>query len=167
MALTAIPAAGSKLRGGTLNSLITEVRGVYARKTADETVNNSTTLQNDDHLLVSVAANAVYDFKLAIHYNSGTTPDLKVGWSVPSGTTMVWGGVIIDTAGAMTVAASLTQSSVQAIGGTGAAAFILFTGTVVTSTTAGTLQMQWAQNTLTVADSKILAGSELTLIRTS
>ncbi len=27
MALTTIPAAGSKLRGGTLNSLITEVRG--------------------------------------------------------------------------------------------------------------------------------------------
>lgn len=167
MALTTIPAAGSKLRGGTLNSLITEVRGVYARKTADETVNNSTTLQNDDHLLVSVAANAVYDFKLILHYNSGTTPDLKVGWSVPSGTTMVWGGYIADTTGAVTSVAALTQTSVQAIGGSGSNIYQFFSGVVVTSTTAGTLQLQWAQNTLTASDSKILAGSELTLIRTS
>lgn len=167
MALTSLPAAGSKLRGSVLNSLITEVRGVYARKTADETVNNSNTLQNDDHLFVAVAANAVYDWKLVLHYNSGTTPDLKIGWTVPTSTTMVWGGVIIDTSGAITVAAALTQSSVQAIGGTGSNAFQVFTGTVVTSTTAGTLQMQWAQNTTNLSDSKILAGSELTLIRTS
>ena len=167
MALTAIPAAGSKLRGGTLSSLITEVRGVYARKTADETVNNSSTLQNDDHLLVAVAANAVYDFRLVLHYNSGTTPDLKVGWSVPSGTTMVWGGYIADTTGAVTSVAALTQSSVQAIGGSGSNIYQFFNGVVVTSTTAGTLQLQWAQNSANLSDSKILAGSELTLTRTS
>jgi hypothetical protein len=167
MALTAIPAAGSKLRGGTLNSLITEVRGVYARKTANETVTNSNTLQNDDHLFVALAANAVYDWKLILHYNSGTTPDFKLGWSVPSGTTMVWGGMIADTAGAVTSVANLSQTTVQAIGGTGAANYQFFTGVVVTSTTAGTLQLQWAQNTTTLSDTILLAGSELILTRTS
>lgn len=167
MALTTIPAAGSKLRASTLNALITEVRGVYARKTANETVNNSSTLQNDDHLFVAVAANAVYDWKLVLHYNSGTTPDLKVGWSVPSGSTMVWGGYIADTSGAVTSVANLSAATVQAIGGTGAANYQFFTGMIATSTTAGTLQLQWAQNTTNLSDSIMLAGSELILIRTS
>lgn len=51
---------------------------VIARKTADEVVNNSATLQNDDHLLLALAANEVWEVEINLWYDSGTTPDLKV-----------------------------------------------------------------------------------------
>ncbi len=167
MALTTLPASGAKLRASVLSSLITEVRTVFARKTSDETVNNSTTLQNDDALFVAVEANAVYDFLIAIHHNSGGTPDIKFGWTVPASTTMVWGGFIVNTAGAFTVAANLSQTSVVSIGGTGSDSFQAFQGVVVTSGTAGTLQLQWAQDTLNASNTIVRAGSYLALSRTS
>ena len=52
-------------------------------KTADETVNNSTTLQDDDHISLSVLANEVWAFHMVLHSSSDATPDIKVGWSVP------------------------------------------------------------------------------------
>ena len=61
-----------------------------AYKTLDETVTNSTTLQNDDALLVSLAANAVYLFAVLLDYEGAAvgTGDLKYGWGVPTGATM-------------------------------------------------------------------------------
>lgn len=167
MALTTVPPAGSKLRGSVLLALLTEVRPVVARKTADETVNNSSALQNDDVLAAAVVASATYTFLLVVHHNSNATADIKFGWTVPTGTTMVWGDVIVNTAGSLTVAANLTQSSVQAIGGTAGDSFQAFRGVIIVSTTAGTVQLQWAQNTADVSNTKVLAGSYLILTRIS
>lgn len=167
MSFSALPAAGAKLRASVLSSLITEVRPVAVRKVADETVNNSSVLQNDDELFVPMSANAVYDFFVIIHHNSGGTPDIKFGWTVPSGTTMVWGGYIVNTAGAFTVVANLSQSSTASIGGTGSDSFQMFQGTIVTSSTAGTLQLQWAQDTANASNTIVRAGSYLLPIRTS
>lgn len=167
MALTTLPTAGAKLRGSVLSSLVTEVRPVAARKTVNETVNNSAALQNDDALFVAVVANAVYDVKLVLHYTSGTTPDLKIGWTAPSGATMVWGGYLFSTASAFTATGNNAVGTVVALGGLGADVSAVFDGTVVTSTTAGTLQLQWAQNTANASDSTVYAGSFLELRRTS
>src|SRR5262245_12791739 len=58
---------------------------LIARKTSDETVNNSTTLQNDDNLLLAVTANEIWQFKLCILYNSSTAADFKMAFTFPSG----------------------------------------------------------------------------------
>ncbi len=66
---------------------------VYTRiaiKTADETVNNSTTMQDDDDLKHTVKANTSYTFKLIAYFISASTPDIKSNFTGPSGSTIMF-----------------------------------------------------------------------------
>ena len=140
----------------------------FVRKTADEIVNNSTTLQNDDALLAALVANEVVAFQCAIHLTSGVTPDIKVAFTVPSGATLRWG---------MTGNAdpSTNQTSVGATGtgilghaaGVTLPGHLLLSGTVVNGANAGNLQLQWAQNTADASDTTVLANSWLRVDRIS
>jgi hypothetical protein len=59
MAMTTIPAAGAKLRGSVLSSLITELRPLSAIVASNQALaTTSTTLQNITDLVVALAANA-------------------------------------------------------------------------------------------------------------
>jgi hypothetical protein len=59
-----------------------------ARKTANETVNNSSVLQNDDVLLVPVEANVVYLAHLHMLYLSQVAAAFKYGFTFPAGATL-------------------------------------------------------------------------------
>jgi hypothetical protein len=163
MAFTTVPAAGAKLRGSVLSSLITEVRPLSVRKGLDETVNNSTTLQNDDELFLAVEANASYWLNLRLIMNSGTTPDFKMLFTFPAGLTMKLHNV--EATGTLSV--PYDQTTTAAMSGTGADAIIQVEGRVLVSSTSGTLTLQWAQNTLTVANTIVRADSTMRLTRLS
>lgn len=165
MALTAALSSGSKLRAATLAAFNAERMPITARKTANETVNAVGALQNDDELFVAVEASCVYHMELRISYTSGTTPDLKIGWTYPTGTTIRWSGVDSDTAGAVRITGNLTETSTPAICGSGADLMAVYTGMVITGVNAGTLQFQWCQNTSTGSNSTVYAGSFLTIKR--
>lgn len=130
-------------------------------KTSDETVNNSSTLQDDDELFWSAAANAIYIVTGDIVINSGTTPDIKVAWTVPSGTTIdgmyIWNRVPkiaeFDESTTVNFDTSTTDSN------------LLFTMTVVTSSSAGDVHLQWAQNTMDASDTIVRKGSGFTITR--
>ena len=62
-------------------------RDKVALKTADETVNNTTTLQADDALLVALGANETWILRYFIKFNSNATANFKYSYTVPSGTT--------------------------------------------------------------------------------
>jgi hypothetical protein len=164
MALTTIPAAGAKLRGTVLSSLITEVRPVAAYKTATETVNNSNVLQNDDTLFVPVTANAVYEARGRFLYNGNSTADLKLGWTFPTGLTMSYTilGVFVATPTVFSTS-DFSQTSNPALEGAGADRTAIMWGLVTVSSTAGTLQLQWAQNAANASNTNMLAGSYLIL----
>lgn len=136
------------------------------RKTANETVNASTTLQNDDHLLYALAASEVAEAECVIWYASGTTPDLKVAFTVPSGDIFVqWTGTNASDAvlGGGVTAGSGTTRDLQGGGPSAtdpnrcAIARIL----VRNGATPGNLQLQWAQNTSNASDSIVFANSLL------
>lgn len=165
MALTAYFSAGSKLRASVLNALLAERMPITARKTANETIISNSTLQNDDELFVAVEASCVYHMELRLSYTSALAPDLKLGWTYPTGTTIRWSGVDSDTAGALRITGNLTETSVPAICGSGGDLCADYTGVVITGVTAGTLTLQWAQNTLTASNSTVYAGSFLTIKR--
>jgi hypothetical protein len=169
MALTTIPSAGAKLRASVLSSLITEVRPVHAYKSSSEIVSNSTTLQNDDHLFVSVAASVVYNFRLQLIYEAGTTADYKYALTFPAGALMAFGTQSQDTAAAYFPSGQSTYTSGTALtaGGSGIGTIrsILITGTLEMSTTAGTLQYQWAQNSAVVENTVTRYGAYLVLYR--
>lgn len=169
MSFTTIPPAGSKLRGATLTSLITEVRPVPARKTTNQSIVSpgSSTLANDTELFIPVEANAVYKISLIILYNSGTTPDIKFGLTVPSGATGTWSGIGYDTASTFLNFGPVNITSALPFGGLAADREARIDIVLATSSSAGTAQLQWAQNTLNASTTTVYAGSTMLGIRTS
>jgi hypothetical protein len=142
------------------------------RKTADETVNNSATLQNDDDLLLAIAANEVWLVELYLLQKSpSTTADFKMGWAYPAGCSIYWGVPNLNTTygtggqywltvvAAGTIGAILTEASTLAAASLNGTQGIHITAIVINGATAGTLNFQWAQNTATAEDTKVLANS--------
>lgn len=166
MTLTAPPIAGEIPDAEKWAALFGEVRAVAAYKTADEIVNNTAVLQNDDHIVVTVEANATYLYDLFLQYTSGTTPDFKFVWSAPAGAALLWGGAYYDTSGALVQAGGFTLATTGAIGGTGGLVTGRFTG-VLTTVSAGSFQLTWAQNAATASNTTLHAGSYVKLLRIS
>ena len=137
----------------------------FIRKTANEIVNNSTTLQNDDTLLAALAASEVVAFECALHVTSGTAPDIKFAFTVPSGATLRWGIIGPDITVNQTSNGESGSALTLFTAGVTLAGQIILLGTVVNSTTAGNLQLQWAQNTADASDTTVLANSWLKVWR--
>lgn len=131
---------------------------IVKRKASDEVVNNSTTLQDDDELAVAVEANKTYVVQLHLGYKAGTTSHIKVGWSGPSGATLDW-SAHQDAEGPPFASISETLRA-RGTAGVGERATWM-TGVLVTSASAGTLQMRWAQESAVVEATTVLAGSYL------
>lgn len=163
--------------GNELGPVITveSLAGIsVAYKTADETVNNSSTLQNDDHLLFIAAPNKSYkvDIYVIVQTVTGSgNDDIKFGWSVPAGCTGYWGtadtnasveGITPITGLTGTPLANQTLSA-SANYSTGAAMNVLmkFEAIILNGATQGTVNLQWAQNVAGARDLKILRGSTL------
>jgi len=150
--------AGQKLTATALQRVVP----LFAFKVADEIVNNSTTFQDDDELFFTLEANAVYEGNLHVVYNSGTTPDLKWQFTKPSGATQTdWSFLGYSTASALTYGTGGESATAGGLGGkTTADAYGL-----ITTTNAGTLRLQWAQNTANASNTTIYAGSYLRCLR--
>lgn len=160
---------GTAARTVMLGTSISRVE--FIRKTADETVNGSDTLQNDDHLVAALAANEVVAFEMFLIFDAATAADFKMAFTVPASATINWG-----PAGGVRVDESLVvdrqnvvvgSATTMAWGGYGAGtkAAAMFTGIVVNSTNAGNLQFQWAQNTSNASDAKVYTNSWLRVTR--
>lgn len=158
----------NRFPGQVVRGSDTEV--LWARKTADESVTSSTTLQNDDTLLVSVEASAVYEFALHLAVVGNTTGDFKMGFTFPTSSTCWWsgkGGVETDAgfgaSGSTRHSVSFGDASGTAVAYTGSTTILSIhvMGVLSVSTTAGTLQLQWAQNTSNATATTVKAGSFL------
>lgn len=131
----------------------------WVRKTADETVSNSTTLQNDDHLLLAVAANEIWEIILVMRNLSKTAPDsadLKYAWTVPAAGAIKGQKIDLLNAEEYDATAALTITSTAGNDEVHIRYFIYIGGG-----NAGNVQLQWAQNTARVFDSKVYANSFL------
>lgn len=143
----------------------------FVRKTANETVNNSSTLQNDDTLLAALAANEVVAFICQIWFSSATAADIKLAFTTPAAATIVWagaGGFQFTTAeGAALFQAVETSGGSASIGGRGAGdkRTITLIGLVANGANAGNLTLQWAQDTADASDTIVYANSWLLPLR--
>jgi len=113
------------------------------RKTVDETVSNSSTIQNDDVLTFAIGASETWEFEAYVLVTSGPNADFKCDFLLPSGATTRWSGLLSDTAASYGVSStgSTATFTVTNVG----TEFVLIRGTVVNSTTAGNVQFRWAQ----------------------
>lgn len=132
---------------------------------ASDQAGSGSTLADDDDLLISLQANAVYSFELVIGYTGSArgSGDIKVGWSLPSGSTIAYAVYGMSTSSAVATAAPwATSTSAQALGSNGSTAVgAVLTGTVTTGSTAGTMQLQWARNSGSSTAPTVLSGSSL------
>jgi hypothetical protein len=170
MTWTTLPNAGQKPPASTLSALITELRPLMAVRTNDQTLSNNTTLQNDNQLSLAYAGPAVYDIEAVIIYQAGTTADFKTGFTFSNVSAMTLVIMGLDSALAYQVLTSVGYSSGSTLGvfggaGIGSQRWGLVKGNM-TTTGAGTLQFQWAQNSAVVENTLISSGSQLRLLRT-
>ncbi len=144
----------------------------YARKTGDESLASNTTMQNDDHLVVPVVANAVYEVQAFIVYTSGTTGKIKIGWTGPTSATFDWCSNGLE----QNVTAASAEKVWRAYNAIGDIQTLGTAGTVVKVTampiglletfgTAGNLQFRWAQNTSDVTATIVRTNSFLRVKR--
>lgn len=135
-------------------------------KIADETVNNSTLYQNDDHLVMTLAASSVYliDFMLMVNTNSAANfkAQLTAGGVLWEGALRgISGAGSLNTWNVNTAGDPITLSQNQ-IGNTGG---ILAGSGVIYTTNAITLSFSWAQYNADVSDTIVKKGSFIKLIK--
>jgi hypothetical protein len=140
----------------------------FARKTADEAVTNSTVLQDDDHLFLTVVPNAVYEFEMVLFPIGLAAADMKFQFSSPVGSVFAMSLDSFDTA--LTLTKSFFFNFPAAAIGTASTVVVTpakLTGIFKTAGTGGTLRLQWAQNTANATPSSLLTDSYMRLRRAS
>ncbi|MCB0714353.1 MAG: hypothetical protein KDD67_18650 [Ignavibacteriae bacterium] len=124
---------------------------VFVRKGSDESVVSSTTLQNDDDLVIALNANETYQVE-GIFYVTTTNAghDFQIAFTVPSGTTMklpysssragstnYLENDVLTTSGSAGTVVDLASGSLHVVS---------IRGTVRTGGNSGDLQLQWADD---------------------
>jgi hypothetical protein len=159
--------AGLKRHNGSVWALW-DPNTTWISKSANETVTNSTSIQNDNDFAFTVASGAFYTLEGYLVVDGAVGGDLKMDFTLPAGATMHWTNFGNNTGGVTqyniaTQAASVARA-VSGNGGT-ASASLQPKGYVNIGGTAGTLQFRWAQNTLSGTASTIYASSWMKLTR--
>jgi hypothetical protein len=150
-------AAGNSLRYEQLVGAY--LPGTPKVKTADEIVNNSAVLQNDDDLFFAVAANGIWVVILCLKAKSPTLTTLKIAFTIPAAASM------IDTClppqyhafiagNDATVAAALSAMAATS-------KYIYLAYLYIGGANAGTIQLQWAQNAATAENTTLEKGSNM------
>ncbi|MEK7090533.1 MAG: hypothetical protein AAB930_03015, partial [Patescibacteria group bacterium] len=120
--------------------------------------------QDDTQLLLAMAANETWYFTLYMAHVGNSTADIKYGFTVPAGAAIRWAcaGANVAPGGTLDICLSVTSSgSVDGTDGGNNERQVVLSGVAVTGGTAGNLQFQWAQNTATAVDTKVLTNSYL------
>jgi len=163
----AIGTANQVLRtnaGATAPEWAARIQPTAVFKSADETVNNSAALQNDDELLFAVGTAEKWIFQIILYVNSGTGADIKCAITLPANATMNWSvaPAYFEPGGVATIPVVVTASGTSlGIGCNAAETGVVIFGSVESTDTGGNVQLQWAQESATEADLIVKEGSHL------
>lgn len=155
---------GATTGGSTLGFLQT---AGFKRKTADQTVTDSTTLVNDTHLTVSLAAGRSYGFKFTLYVTTVATSGIQVALGgTATHTDLISDIRIYDhsvTADSTSVLTDSTTVGNHTAGSTGAGPVTVNISGTTTINAAGTFLVQFAQTAETGAAETVtlLRGSTL------
>jgi len=139
------------------NGLISTAAAMVKCKTADEIVNNSSVLQDDNHLFFACAANTTYALELIMYIDAKASSDFKFAFSVPAGATII----SKSFPGALNTA--VADATIEDPTTIAAPLVLLLRYNLILSVgaNAGTCQLQWAQNNAAVEDTTMKIGSTL------
>jgi len=131
---------------------------VYRHKTADEFVYNSNVLQNDDHLYFSAGANQIWLVQYHLLVDTPYEVGIKFLVSAPSGSSGWYAFMHLGVTNYYrSIGSGITLDwSLEYIN-----AYMHIVALVITGSTAGTIQLQWAQYTATRQYTYVKANSIL------
>ena len=133
-------------------------------KTADEIVNNSSTMQDDNHLVGSIGASETWSFDcLIIHTHGNNSGDIDMTFTVPTGAS-----IVVNYFNPVTsVDTLISASGTEQLFNTSASVTYLtrIKGSVRNSTNAGNLTFRFAQNAAHASDCTVLAGSYMSMVK--
>lgn len=144
--------------------------GLIVVKTIDESLASNTTLQDDDVLTLPVAANTHYILDAHILYTAASGASiggLKMTFTVPAGTTGRWTSFGANVATSPPTDHDVVAEafgSTRSLGGNGATFMSCSPrGNLLTSGTAGSILLRWAQHASNVTATVVRAGSWIRL----
>lgn len=157
--------------GGALGwSSVSNMAGVSVRyKSTEESVTNSATLQNDDHIYIDLAANETWTaFISVMTYTANNTPDLQIAVSAPTGATCNLSFSMLNSpssGAASNLGCGVTSARISL--SAGAEEIIFMTLRVTNGGTAGTAYLQWSQATANANPTVFRAGGFIQSFKTS
>lgn len=162
--------SGQRLTASMLQQLVP----LRATLTGDVTLTpSSTTLQDVTGMAVTPATNTTYELEGVIFYDTSGTPDIKLAFTYPSGATFSWGPAGLKFDGtdfqshftAVHREVSATSTPVAGLG-SGTEVTVHIQGKLVMGGTAGSLQLQAAQNTSNASNTIVKSDSWMRLWKT-
>lgn len=165
--------AGQKVRASQLNS----GQPIMAYVASDVTIISSTSPTNITGLVAALEANALYAWDAFIAYTANETGDAKIGFTVPTGTTGVWGAFPIAASENIANTRGIVEgfrvdgygdANTQGISGAddlSGAMICCPRGYIDTASTAGNFQGRFAQLVSNANNTSIKAGSWLRVVR--
>ncbi|WP_159062002.1 hypothetical protein [Streptomyces sp. WM6368] len=175
------PLVSGNALDGYINDALVRITGLETRmtaaeaetriavKTADEPVTSSTSLQDDDHLSLTVVAGGWYAVDAYLDVEADPAGDLTIGWSVPAGATMSWteGGISAgNTSNIGSIKLQRNDAGTSSgVGIIAAGSSVRPAGRLTVGGTAGTLQLRWAQTASSGTPTIVKTGSWLRLTR--
>jgi hypothetical protein len=133
----------------------------FIPKTADETVNNSDVLQDDDVLQFAVSNGVTYCVRLSVFFAADFSADFKFSLAGPAITAAhIRYQSVYGTTGSFGILNALGgTASITGSGGT--AEGHIWIEATFTPSAGGTFKLQWAQNTAHVSNTTVYKGSYL------
>lgn len=149
-------------------NVLTPRKTVVVRKTADETVSSSVTMQNDDHLFYAIPGTGTYLIDTWLIVDGGATPDIQIGytWSsgtldhLPAGLDVTAASTAGDIELLSNVADAASPTSPRAFGLDGLVSTI-HSRVLFQATGAQTFRLQWAQDVSGATATKVWTGSHM------
>lgn len=133
-------------------------------KSANQVISSQTTLINDADMRFAIAANSLYEFHVHMRYSSPSGADWKSSFTVPAGASAHFQRVGLNNTGNFAGGFDSADTDTIISQGQGASTSLAadFFGWVSTSSTAGNLIFQWAQNTSNAGNTTLYQNSYLT-----
>lgn len=128
-------------------------------KSADETINTDIVLSDDSELTFTPSINKTYLILFFLRITSGTVPDFKQVWSVPTGATMnglrqkIWRNDALSNSGDFTSSFNISTDGTPEI--------MTFWAVLIMSSTAGDATFQWAQQASSAENTTVHQGSTI------
>lgn len=138
---------------------------VAKSKSGDESVTSSTTSQNDDHLVFNVGASETWLIQYDIFLTVGASTNFKWKLSVPSGAAAAAHVKSAGNTNGADISDATSDSTLPLSGFATNPAHVQIFLKVTSSSTAGAVQLQWAQGTSSATALTLKSRSKLVAVR--